>query len=252
MDQQQIGKTVIKALLLGIIILIGFLTYTVYKNLPHPLVIVIGAGLAIAVRALMVKVDEMTITPPTTEQKVVMKEDMKKKASNLTGCFIPLMIIAMILLSSPGTKKLIKKLFKMGKEQVEKELKMEKKKKITDGILVDKNKYGEKIEYLYKDGKLNGTTRVYYDSGKLKSTWQYLDGKLEGKSYVYYENGKINKIQPYKNHKLDGWYIAYNKKGKVIEKWLYKNGEVVRKAVTYTPKKTKKNTIKERNLEQGR
>ena len=69
MDQQELGKTVIKALLLGVIVVIAVLTYMVYKNLPHPIVIVVGAGLAIAIRALMSRVDEMTITPPTTEPK---------------------------------------------------------------------------------------------------------------------------------------------------------------------------------------
>ncbi len=111
---------------------------------------------------------------------------------------------------------------------------------------------GYKIEFTYKGGKLNGTYKIYYDSGKVESTWEYADGKLEGTSKIYYKNGKASKIQPYKNHKLHGWYITYNEKGKVTEKWLYDEGKIKKKVINEDT--GKKNTIKskDRNMEQGR
>ncbi|GBF49466.1 MORN repeat protein [Leptospira ryugenii] len=44
-------------------------------------------------------------------------------------------------------------------------------------------------EGFYKDGKLNGKGKTYYESGNLKSEGTYAHEELSGKGKVYHENG---------------------------------------------------------------
>lgn len=52
-------------------------------------------------------------------------------------------------------------------------------------------------EYEYKNGKVSGIVRRYYESGKLKCTQNYKEGLLDGKEVWYKENGKVDEISYY-------------------------------------------------------
>lgn len=43
----------------------------------------------------------------------------------------------------------------------------------------------------YKNGKLNGTTRLYYKDGTMKVKAEYTDGKLNGDVYKYARDGEL-------------------------------------------------------------
>ena len=49
-----------------------------------------------------------------------------------------------------------------------------------------------KIEFPYKNGKLEGRGKEYYPSGKFKSDAFFVNGLLQGKSIGYYENGNLD------------------------------------------------------------
>ena len=55
----------------------------------------------------------------------------------------------------------------------------------------------------------------------------FKNGKLNGISKMYYENGKIMMKMNFKNDELEGEAIIYNEDGKILDKQFYKNGEEV-------------------------
>ena len=59
-----------------------------------------------------------------------------------------------------------------------------------------------KIEFPYKNGKLEGRGKEYYPSGKFKSEAFFVDGLLQGKSIGYYENGNLKSKEVYENGEL--------------------------------------------------
>jgi antitoxin component YwqK of YwqJK toxin-antitoxin module len=106
-----------------------------------------------------------------------------------------------------------------------------------------------KIEYPYKNGKLEGIARWYevdgklyteisfkddkkdgvarryhFLSGKLESETPYKDDKLEGVAREYYESGKLSRETTYKNDKKEGIERAYDESGRLQKETLYKNG----------------------------
>ena len=83
-----------------------------------------------------------------------------------------------------------------------------------------------KIEFPYKNGKLEGRGKEYYPSGKFKSDAFFVNGLLQGKSIGYYENGNIEYEENYKDGKLDGLIKEYYENGEVYIQESYKNGEL--------------------------
>ena len=83
-----------------------------------------------------------------------------------------------------------------------------------------------KIEFPYKNGKLEGRGKEYYPSGKFKSDAFFIDGLLQGKSIGYYENGNLEYEENYKDGKLDGLIKEYYENGQVYIQESYKNGEL--------------------------
>ncbi len=77
-----------------------------------------------------------------------------------------------------------------------------------------------KIEFPYKNGKMEGRGKEYYPSGKFKSDAFFVDGLLQGKSTGYYENGNLEYEENYKDGKLDGlikkWTSIYSRK---LQRW---------------------------------
>ena len=80
----------------------------------------------------------------------------------------------------------------------------------------------------YKDGKMNGSSKLYYPSGKLQSEATFKDNVQVGVQKDYYENGKVKYELPYKNGQMDGVAKAYDESGKVIQQATFKNGEQVK------------------------
>ena len=83
-----------------------------------------------------------------------------------------------------------------------------------------------KIEFPYKNGKMEGRGKEYYPSGKFKSDAFFVDGLLQGKSTGYYENGNLEYEENYKDGKLDGLIKEYYENGQVYIQESYQNGEL--------------------------
>ena len=83
-----------------------------------------------------------------------------------------------------------------------------------------------KIEFPYKNGKMEGRGKEYYPSGKFKSDVFFVDGLLQGKSTGYYENGNLEYEENYKDGKLDGLIKEYYENGQVFIQENYKDGEL--------------------------
>ena len=73
-----------------------------------------------------------------------------------------------------------------------------------------------------KDGKLNGISRIYYDSGQLKMETNYKDGEKDGMEKGYQENGKIIAELNYKKDCLHGTSKFYDKNGNLEHEQNYK------------------------------
>ena len=48
-----------------------------------------------------------------------------------------------------------------------------------------------KVEFPYKNGRIEGKAKAYYPSGKFKSEAFFVDDLLQGKSVGYYESGNL-------------------------------------------------------------
>ena len=83
-----------------------------------------------------------------------------------------------------------------------------------------------KIEFPYKNGKMEGRGKEYYPSGKVKSDAFFVDGLLQGKSTGYYENGNLEYEENYKDGKLDGLIKEYYENGQVFIQENYKDGKL--------------------------
>ena len=79
----------------------------------------------------------------------------------------------------------------------------------------------------YKDGKIEGIARQYYESGKLKEETFHKNDKAEGIQKIYYESGKLAIERPYKNDKAEGYAQVYTENGRLLMKVLYNNDEPV-------------------------
>ena len=76
----------------------------------------------------------------------------------------------------------------------------------------------------YKNGKLDGTVKLYHKNGKLESEAPYKNGRAEGIRREYYESGKLRKETPYKNGKPEGIEKSYYESGKLQKESSWENG----------------------------
>ena len=85
-----------------------------------------------------------------------------------------------------------------------------------------------KIVYLFNDtNSMSGKSETYIN-GKLLSVSIFKNGKMNGVIKMYYENGKIGAVYNIKDNIQDGEAIEYDEDGNVIRKVLYKNGEIIK------------------------
>ena len=83
-----------------------------------------------------------------------------------------------------------------------------------------------KVEFPYKNGRIEGKAKAYYPSGKFKSEAFFVDDLLQGKSIGYYESGNLQYEDNYKDDELDGLIKEYYENGQVYIQESYQNGEL--------------------------
>ncbi len=106
---------------------------------------------------------------------------------------------------------------------------------VSQGLLINKQYEGEwKIYHKeskvimtsenYKNGKLNGVKKVFYDDGSLAEVLNYVNGKREGNYKKYGVNEKILEDLNYKGNELHGLATFYDGLGNMILQGQYTNG----------------------------
>ena len=80
----------------------------------------------------------------------------------------------------------------------------------------------------FKNGKVEWVQKDYYENGKLKVELPFKNGVVDGIAKVYYPTGKLMSEESYKNDQLDGIVKRYDENGKLIEQETYKNGVQVK------------------------
>lgn len=96
----------------------------------------------------------------------------------------------------------------------------------------------------YKSGKvqeiseqnirgIHGRSKIFYENGRVKEEFTYVNGKEEGIGTTYYENGKIESKQSYKHGKKHGETICYYPDEKIKSKYYFKDGREEGKFIDY-------------------
>lgn len=73
----------------------------------------------------------------------------------------------------------------------------------------------------FEEGKLNGASKEYSESGELLKEANYKDGSLNGLCTTYYLNRNVETAAMYENGVMCGKFVSYTEDGKVL-----RNGEV--------------------------
>ncbi|MDR1832261.1 MAG: toxin-antitoxin system YwqK family antitoxin [Fusobacteriaceae bacterium] len=83
---------------------------------------------------------------------------------------------------------------------------------------------GNVIEYseTYVKGVLDGE-EIWYSNGKPNMVYVYKGGKLNGDSYMYYEDGLVKNVQSYKNGNIVS-LVSYDRNGRVLHKSAFPDG----------------------------
>jgi antitoxin component YwqK of YwqJK toxin-antitoxin module len=110
------------------------------------------------------------------------------------------------------------------------------KNKVSEGKVVNKQFEGEwkyyhedlptimTLEY-YKNGKLEGVRKVFYQSGKIAEETSYKNGIKEGNYKSYAENGIVLEESIYKKGEYDGLAIYKDPNNQIVGQGLYKQGK---------------------------
>lgn len=81
-----------------------------------------------------------------------------------------------------------------------------------------------KSELRYKDGKLDGVCKWYYNNGTPSMEAIYSMNVLNGEACRWYENGNVEEKACYKDNKYDGVVEEYNVFGTMVKKETYTDG----------------------------
>ena len=93
----------------------------------------------------------------------------------------------------------------------------------SKGLMIGKNRIGKWL-YFHVDGKT------------VMSEENYDDGKLHGSYRTFYKSGKPTEVAYYSDGKLDSTYKKYSIKGHLFQHFTYKGGKLNGKAVYYNRK----------------
>ena len=77
----------------------------------------------------------------------------------------------------------------------------------------------------YKNGKLNGSTKTYYDNGKLYEHKIWNEGIQDGLMKQYYLDGSVKFESNFNSGIKNGIQKSYFQNGKIYSEGSYKNGE---------------------------
>lgn len=109
-----------------------------------------------------------------------------------------------------------------------------------DGEIMERNEIIYKIEpkegLAYLKGEeepYTGNVLDYHKGGSLKKIMMFKEGKLEGRSEVYYDNYRLALIANYRGGKLDGKMVEYYSNNMLKSKRNYKNGKLDREAFSF-------------------
>lgn len=114
----------------------------------------------------------------------------------------------------------------------------QKNNKVSEGKVVNKQFDGEWKYYhenspqimtleFYKNGKLNGSRKVFFKSGELAEETFYKDGIKNGSTKIYFENGIIAEEANYSNGEYEGKAIFRTPDNKISSEGVFKNGKKV-------------------------
>ncbi|MGL5356884.1 MAG: toxin-antitoxin system YwqK family antitoxin [Cetobacterium sp.] len=81
----------------------------------------------------------------------------------------------------------------------------------------------------YIKGEKEGTWKIYYENGNLKSVAKYDNGVLIGKFKSYYMNKELEVEGEYKNGKKEGEWIYYYQNGEQESSGKYENDKKIKK-----------------------
>jgi antitoxin component YwqK of YwqJK toxin-antitoxin module len=82
-----------------------------------------------------------------------------------------------------------------------------------------------KSEIHYKAGKLDGSYKLFYENGQLKSEEKFIADQVDGESLMYYENGQMAIQQKFKSGKPDGEWREWHDNGQERKVEKYVNGK---------------------------
>jgi antitoxin component YwqK of YwqJK toxin-antitoxin module len=83
----------------------------------------------------------------------------------------------------------------------------------------------KRAEKNYKDGKRNGLSTLWYESGQMQSKANYTGGKQNGLETVWYMNGQKGAEGNYKDGKRDGLWMEWHTNGPKWKVINYKGGK---------------------------
>jgi antitoxin component YwqK of YwqJK toxin-antitoxin module len=81
------------------------------------------------------------------------------------------------------------------------------------------------MEQKYKNGKLEGESRIYYENGNLQMQAFFSADKTDGLVRIYYENGTMQSELNYISGKLDGDCRYFDESGILVRRESYKSGK---------------------------
>jgi antitoxin component YwqK of YwqJK toxin-antitoxin module len=81
-------------------------------------------------------------------------------------------------------------------------------------------------EVIYKNNKLNGLSRVFYDNGQIKEEVTYVNDEISGLVKNYFDNGKLSKLYTLENNLLSKTFTEYNVNGNKKQESNYLNGKL--------------------------
>jgi len=87
------------------------------------------------------------------------------------------------------------------------------------------------MEQCFKDDKLDGMLKSYYESGNLNIIASYKNGKLDGIFRIYDESGALKKEIMYKNHQRHGTSKEYDSTGVLLSEEYYENGRLLKQSL---------------------
>ena len=80
-------------------------------------------------------------------------------------------------------------------------------------------------EYRFVNGKLDGITRVYLETGELKEEMNFVAGVRSGINRDYHPNGQLHHEYTFENGKLNGKTTRFDDKGNLVETLVFKDGK---------------------------